>query len=160
MNNNKIIIEKYCILNPSLYLTGQKKNTYFVKEGIIIYNVKFDNISITCPCKSKKSILCNHILFILIDKLKLDFIIILFIHKLYKHIIQLMNNKCENMNESLLKIINADILNDECGICLKHITIYDLLNECSICYKYSHKSCFDKWKSYKNIERKCIYCHS
>ncbi len=155
MNDNKVSMNKYILNNKILSIVKRKNNTYTVKDGIINFIVNIDTMR--CPCKT--SLLCDHLIYILITVFKLNFKILEFFHKL---IIQFHSNiKHPKLNKFLENILHTEILNDDCAICMNSM-IYkeniDELSECCICQKYCHQKCAMKWAKTKKSNSNCAYC--
>lgn len=160
MNQNEQIINKYYESNSKFTITKKKKNVYIVKDGLIGYFVTIDPLK--CPCA--KNMLCNHIIFLLENEIKINLNIIKFIHRL-PEFCQLLDSfqSSFHLNSKLTKIIKTTILNDDCGICTIHIggIEFGALHECTKCGKFVHKKCLNKWLAVKDQENKtCIYCNS
>jgi hypothetical protein len=156
-NFTKYSIYKYTSSNKKLTFT-KKKNNFIVTEGIFNYQINKKDLS--CPCSN---LLCSHIIFFLTDVIKINIHDIVFYGKFKNLLITLLN---ENID---FKIINQKI-NDfideefECLICfcnLRNSKFNNNIVECSNCYNYCHKYCFDLYKS-KNtlLTNICIHCKS
>lgn len=158
---NSAILEKYLIQSMSHLSCYIKKNKYFVKDGWLIYQISIYPI-IKCQCASE-NILCNHILHVLDKIFHIDFDILRFFHKLNIHIANTIAQKKPNINDEIIAIINKQIINDTCGICLEpmnaELLFKHTLFECPKCLKHAHSKCIHKWKiTNMTVANDCIYC--
>ncbi len=158
MEINKIEIKKYMNDKHNLSITKYKNTKYHVKDGFVTYVVSIDTLN--CPCK-KSSLLCKHIIHVLNTIYLLDTETILFFHKISDHFYLNISNK-STLNEALQKILNSEILGDDCVICMMPLNhTGEALSECNLCTKYCHQKCAQKWlDKNKNTDVKCVYCVS
>jgi hypothetical protein len=181
-------IEKYLEKSHNYLLIPNKKKklNYGVQDGIIIFNVSFDNLIkchnnlikfhnnlikchknlIKChknliKCQCSNNIYCNHILFILCDIYKLSPSTILYLPFVYDYFLEkIKNNQIKDLNKILEEKIFQYFDTDDCGICLNKLTEgknYMKFYICNQCTKASHIHCFNEWNKKNNI---CIYCRS
>jgi hypothetical protein len=158
---NSSILEKYLSQSISHLSCHVKKNKYFVKDGWVIYQVNITPI-IKCQCASENR-LCNHVLYVLDKVFHINFDVLKFFHKLNIHIANTIRQKKLNINDEIIGIINKNIINDNCGICLEPMNIESLfkqcLYECPKCLKHAHLKCIHKWKiTNMAVTNECIYC--
>ncbi len=158
MEENKSLIQKYSSKNNNYSIIKTKGLHVYVKDGIVTYCVNLNPLS--CPCSTKQ--LCNHRIFVLNTHFNLDFVSMVFIHKLLPKFYE--NISDPNVNKILTQIVHDDILTDECAICVEKLGgIKTEIAECSVCKKYCHKKCVRKWldaNRKNNIDKKCVYCNS
>ena len=131
-----------------------KKNTFYLKDGIFKLFVKFNKNNIDCQmCKNPKLCSlkkCHHIYYVLIHIYKLDLKQISLIWK----------------DDNWEKFINQEIIDfnnkwneEECGICLdeiitKKFNYYDIY-QCLECGNLMHNKCLRKTE-----ENHCLFCYS
>ena len=157
MNTNPIknAIYKYNTSRVRLSFI-KKKNKLIVIDGYINYQINKTDLS--CPCSK---FLCEHIIYFLTNVLWINIDNLLFFNKIKKNIITYLENENDFsiINKQLNKLIDSEY---ECIICLCNLQENKFgksIVECSNCYNYCHKYCFDVYKS-KNglLTNICIYC--
>ena len=156
-NPIKNSIYKYNIFKQKLSFV-RKKNKLIIIDGIINYPI--DKINLSCPCSKY---LCEHIIFFLTNIIGISIDNVIFFNKFKKNLINFLSNKTDFLviNQQINLLINKEY---ECIICLcnfKENKIDKNIVECSNCFNYCHKCCFDLYKSKnKLILNTCIYCKS
>ena len=161
MEENKNLIQRYLQRNSMYSILKIKNTSVYVKDGIITYCVSLNPLS--CQCSQQKQ-LCSHRIFVLNSYLKLDFIVITFIHKLLPKLYENVLSSNIDINKTLTKIVYDEILTDECAICVEKLGgVKTEIAECNVCSKYCHKKCVKKWldtNKKNNVDKKCVYCNS
>lgn len=166
MEENKQAIQRYLnrsTSNSNLYtITKIKPSNISIKDGIITYGINLNSLVCQCSSKNNSTNLCNHKIFVLTTYFKLDWLVIIFIHKLIKHFQENKHNN--NLNEILLNVVNNEILSDECGICMENIGgSKSEISECDTCKKYCHSKCVKRWLNINKKQdeiKKCVYCNT
>jgi hypothetical protein len=168
-----LLIEKFFTtkINYKIIPNKKNKNQIYIKDGFINYLIDFKN-KLVCPCKSNiigkanYQIYCNHILYFLIEHLKLSSLVISYLNikEIYQNFPNYINEDKDNLNE----ILEKDILKyfeKECIIC------YEKLNKknnrldmfiCQLCKNELHFTCYRKWINFRQkgltIEKGCPFC--
>lgn len=157
INPVKNALIKYNSLKHNLTFI-QKKNRFSIIDGYINYNI--DTTNLTCPCSK---FLCEHLIYFLTKVIRIDIYWLVFFNLIKKELISILQN---NTNIEIIntKINNFIVQECECIICMCSIIEKKFNNaiiECSNCYHYCHKYCYDLYKT-KNglITNTCIYCKS
>jgi hypothetical protein len=135
-----------------------KKNKFYIIDGYISYNI--NTTDLTCLCSA---FLCEHLIYFLTNILCIDINNLIFFNKIKKELLEIFVS--EKNTSIISKKINDFINSDcECIICMCPI-LYNKYNniymECSICYNFCHKYCYDIYKSKSGLlVNTCIYCKS
>jgi hypothetical protein len=132
----------------------KKKKNIYILDGIIKYQIQFNENNITCCCdKFNHVTLCKHIQFYLSFK---GFDLLLMKHwtKIKSIVISQVNKDVSINNSIIVEFIQNNILNAECGLCLNKINDPSY-NICKICSNISHVKCAEKWN---NLKKGCMYC--
>jgi hypothetical protein len=159
MNKNltKHLIYKYTSSNPKFTFT-KKKNNFIVSKGFFNYQINKKKLS--CPCSDT---LCEHIIYFLTGVIGITMNDLIFFNKLKKDLISLLNEE-EDFSIVRTKINNLIDSDFDCLICYCHLSDKKFnkdIVECSNCFNYCHKYCFDLYKA-KNalLSDVCIHCKS
>lgn len=151
----KILLNKFKNKKSSLTFY-HKKNNYYIRDGIINYNI--DTKNLTCPCSNN---LCEHIIYFLTDVIGININNLYFYNKFKK---ELSNYLEESKDITFINNKINEYINSECDCIICFCPIIDtkynnIYVECNNCNNFCHKYCFDLYKS-KNgiINNTCIYC--
>ena len=157
MNKNftKHSIYKYTSSNQKFSFT-KKKNNFIISKGYFNYQINRKDLS--CPCSD---FLCEHIIYFLTEIIGITINDLIYFNKIKKELVSLLNehNDFTIIKQKINNLIDSDF---DCLICYCHLNDKKFNNnlvECSNCYNYCHKYCFDLYKS-KNalLTNVCIHC--
>lgn len=143
-----------------------KPHLFFIKEGVITFNVFIDKLNCQCSTNDNCVTLCDHLLYILYDyyyisEFALSFLLESFLKDEFsKYISQKL--EINQLNSKLESKIQNYFQHQECGICLVSLSAkcYKFeLYQCDKCKNYVHQRCMNQWLDKNKYKHKgCIYC--
>jgi hypothetical protein len=152
-NFTKHAIYKYTT-SKSKYSFAKRKNKFIVTMGYFNYQINKKDLS--CPCSN---FLCEHIIYFLTVIIGMDIHDLIFFNKIKKELITVLN---DNSDFTIAKKKINELIDLDCLICFCRLNDKKFsagVVECSNCYNYCHKYCFDLYKSKNALSTDiCIYC--
>jgi len=161
----------------SIFNVTYSKKKYILKDGYIKYQIYIGTLSkdalttfTKCSCGGNPYSYCPHLLYIMVNHLKLSTSTIFHFYRIQDKIGEIQYNN--TTNKILQKEIKKSIPKENCGICLISLidNNYNLdFYQCNKCTKMVHHKCMCKWLDKINRENKrqgknessknaCIYC--
>jgi hypothetical protein len=162
IKSNETNIDKFNKTRKKFTL-NKKKNKFIVKDGLIGYQISINPFR--CPCSNfnKSNLLCEHVVYIILERYKIDPLLIKFFH-LFEDFFW-KNTFDDELNKNIKTYLLENKFDEECGICFTPFSMCDnstTLHECPECKKFIHVKCLSKWlqKINKKHNHMCIYCNS
>ena len=149
---------------PNLRVSGQRGHSYIIQDGYLKYKVDLAPC-LACQCQT---VACPHLLYLLKEVLGLSqqtVIYLILVPAVYDHFQSLLKAKdsVSDLEGSLTEAIKHHFKDEPCGVCLDPLSASKykmILESCTICNKWVHKACQDRWsKKCQKGSVTCVYCN-